>query len=96
MLRLEKLKDRLLDKDFIVPLLQLKGYRFIKFAGVIQAGLYLVNYDKKVLNNENTNKLNWRKVSQMWDETLINEILSYNPRGPKERPPFKWCLIERV
>lgn len=63
LLRLEKLKDRLLDKDFIVPLLQLKDYRFIKFSGVIQAGLYLVNYDKKVLNYENTNKLNWRKVS---------------------------------
>lgn len=70
-MRLEKLREKLQEKDFIGPLLGLSEYTFIKFSGVIQAALYLCNFDKAEINIPRTNRLNWRKVSKQWNEDLV-------------------------
>ncbi|CAD8127048.1 unnamed protein product [Paramecium sonneborni] len=93
-LRLERLREKLSDKEFIQPLLNLNNCRIIKFNSIIQSGLYLIGSNKADINLPDTNRLNIRKL--VLDENLIQQIVSYNHRGPKPEPQYKWCYVDRV
>ncbi|CAD8138112.1 unnamed protein product [Paramecium pentaurelia] len=93
-LRLERLREKLNDKEFIQPLLNLSNCRIIKFNIIIQSGLYLIGANKSDINIPDTNRLNIRKL--VLDENLIQQIAAYNHRGPKQEPQYKWCYVDRV
>ncbi|KAM3142503.1 hypothetical protein pb186bvf_005405 [Paramecium bursaria] len=95
-LKLDRIRERLQDREFSLQLLALAEYRLIKFPSIIQSALYLLGFPKEDINIPNTNKLNWRKVQQMWNEELLSQITSYSHRGQKTRPPYKWCMVDRV
>ncbi|CAD8142533.1 unnamed protein product [Paramecium octaurelia] len=93
-LRLERLREKLSDKEFIQPLLNLSNCRIIKFNTIIQAGLYLIGANKLDINLPESNRLNIRKL--VLDENLIQQIVAYNHKGPKPEPQYKWCYVDRV
>ncbi|CAK78599.1 unnamed protein product (macronuclear) [Paramecium tetraurelia] len=93
-LRLERLREKLSDKEFIQPLLNLSNCRIIKFNTIIQAGLYLIGANKSDINLPDNNRLNIRKL--VLDENLIQSIVAYNHKGPKPEPQYKWCYVDRV
>ena len=59
-------------------------YRLLKYPAIISAAFYLIGYDKKEINLPETNRLNLKYFKSILDETLIEKILSYSHRGPKE------------
>ena len=95
-LRLERLKELLSDRTFTSPLIQLNECRLIKFPGILQTALYLLGFGKEEINIAGTNVLNWKYVRTILNENLLDRLVMYSHRGPKEQPPFPWSMVNRV
>jgi hypothetical protein len=58
-------------------------FEFIEFERLFQNALYFIGYQNKEINEENTNKLEWKKARKFWNERVLEKLRDYNPFGPK-------------
>ena len=65
-------------------LFDLKKYRVIKMARVLQSAFYMLKYEREDICEENTNRLDWKKCKNLVNEDFLKKIKEYEPIGPKE------------
>jgi len=59
---------------------------FVEFEKLFQNILYFIGCNNKDINEENTNKLDWKKARKFWDISVIDKLIAYKPFGPKSKP----------
>ena len=63
-------------------LLTFQEFEFVEFEKVFQSILYFCHIDPLTINEDETNKLEWKKGKKRWNE-IFPYIISYEPLGPK-------------
>ncbi len=56
---------------------------FVEFERLFQNILYFIGINNLEINEENTNKLDWKRARKFWNQEVIKKLRSYNPYGPK-------------
>ncbi len=56
---------------------------FVEFERLFQNIFYFVGINNLDINEENTNKLDWKRARKFWTQEIIKKIAAYNPYGPK-------------
>ena len=70
------------DGDFLSVLETFSKFEFVQFEKAFQNIFYFCKLEPNVINEDETNKLSWKKAKNEWEKTF--EILkNYNPLGPK-------------
>ena len=49
--------------------------------------MYFVGFENTEINENNTNKLDWNKAKQFWNESILKNLMEYIPYGPKGKLP---------
>ena len=65
-------------KNFIMK----EEFEFVEYTQIFQSLLYFAHIDPLIINEKETNKLEWKKARKEW-RNIFPYILSYNPIGPK-------------
>ena len=94
--KLEKVKEQLQDQNVISYFLALTDYRVVKFKGIFQCVLYFLGHRKEAINIPKTNILDWKKCARMFNESLINKLLSYSHRGSKHERIHPYAKVNRL
>eukprot|EP00825_Cyclidium_porcatum_P002631 TRINITY_DN1121_c0_g2_i1.p2 TRINITY_DN1121_c0_g2~~TRINITY_DN1121_c0_g2_i1.p2 ORF type:complete len:658 (-),score=176.34 TRINITY_DN1121_c0_g2_i1:285-2258(-) len=94
--KLDKLKEILDDKVLQEYFLNLKEYRVLKFPGILQNILYLLNHKRTEINIPKTHVLNWKYVRSLVKPELIQSIIQYNHRGQKPNQVEKYAMVNRI
>ena len=66
------------------PFLELKDLNVLKMPRVLQALFYLLKYDREMICERDTNKLDFKKAKNMISEDLFERMSKYNPLGERE------------
>ena len=71
------------DENLKTLFLSFKDYEFVEHEKIFQQVMYFVRISNLDINEENTNKLNWKKAKKHWNLKIMEKIRDYNPIGPK-------------
>jgi hypothetical protein len=63
--------------------LSLAHFEFVEFERLFQNTLYFIGFANKEINEENTNKLEWKMARKFWNVHVLEKLRDYNPFGPK-------------
>ena len=86
--RVEFLRDLILGEENRIRIKSLINFRVLKFPGIIQNTLYLLDRDYHI-NLPGTNTLNWPVVKNLInDKDFFEGIKNYEWVGPKGKVPF--------
>lgn len=55
----------------------------MEFEKIFQYIFYFIGYKNIEINEEKTNKLDWKKSRKFWNVTVLEKLSQYNPYGPK-------------
>lgn len=66
------------------PFLDLKSVHVLKMPRVLQVLFYLLKYDRELICEVGTNKLDFKKAKQLIGEDLFERMSKYNPLGQRE------------
>jgi len=58
--------------------------------------LYFAGFPNYLINEENTNKLDWKKAKAYWTPDLLDRLENYFPFGPKPAPNSKLVMIDKL
>lgn len=53
----------------------------------------ITNY---AINEDYTNKLDWKKARKYWNRDVLRIIQAYNPFGPKHGKPSEFAMVHRL
>lgn len=67
----------------------------IGFEKVFQCVLYFVGIANTSLNQEHTNKIDWRKAKSFWKPEVLQTLHDYTPFGPKPKHVQFFALVNR-
>lgn len=68
----------------------------MEYERLFQHIFYFVGYENTQINEEKTNKLEWKKAKQFWKTDILDKLLVYNPYGKKPGLPKYKNLILTV
>ena len=80
--KLKYLKNILLEGDCQNILLTFQEFEFVEFSKAFQNLLYFCRANPLDINEQNTNKLEWKKAKKYWSN-IFSYATNYNPLGPK-------------
>ena len=63
---------------------------------VFQNILYFIGLSNSDINEDNTNKLQWRKARKHWKISVLEALKQYDPFGPKTEPVSSFAIINRL
>lgn len=84
------------NDDIKKAFLTFPKFEFIEFERLFQNTLYFVGYHNKEINEENTNKLEWKKARKIWNNHVLEKLRDYNPFGPKSGKLPSYQMGNRV
>jgi hypothetical protein len=58
-------------------------FEFVEHERLFQNTLYFVRINNSEINEENTNKLEWKKAKKFWNESVLKYLHDFNPLGSK-------------
>lgn len=67
----------------------------IGFEKVFQSVLYFVGVSNTELNQEHTNKIDWRRAKNHWKPEVLQILHDYTPFGPKPEQVQFYALVNR-
>jgi len=87
--KVEEMKYKFLVKsitggEYYDQLMKLKEFNILKFPRVIQYAFYVLEYDREAICEPETNKLEWERARELFNEEFFKKIEEYTPYGPKE------------
>jgi len=59
----------------------------VEFEKIFQYIFYFIGHKNIDINEEKTNKLEWKKSRNLWNVTVLDKLRLYNPYGPKGPVP---------
>lgn len=57
--------------------------KFVEFEKIFQYIFYFIGHVNVDINEEKTNKLEWKKSRHLWNVTVLEKLRQYKPFGPK-------------
>ena len=90
-LKIQLLENEILANNF----LDFAKYEFIEHEKLFQNIFYFIGIDHLEINLEHTNKLDWKRARKLWNKSVIDGILDYNPYGPKPKMN-DFAMINRI
>lgn len=82
MQRCRYLGNLILNGDMKNILCKFDEFEFVEYTQIFQSLLYFAHIDPLIINENETNKLEWKKAKKEWRK-IFPYISSYNPIGPK-------------
>ena len=82
MQRSRYLSEIILKGEMKNLLCKFEEFEFVEYTQIFQSLLYFAHIDPLIINEKETNKLEWKKARKEW-RNIFPYILSYNPIGPK-------------
>lgn len=77
------LKSFFEDENIETIFLKYAEFEFVRFDTLFQNVLYFINIDNLSINEENTNRLEWKKAKQFWNLKILEMLRDYSPLGAK-------------
>ncbi len=71
-------------------------FEFVEFERLFQNILYFIGVSNIDINEENTNKLDWRKARKYWNESVLDKLKAYEPFGSKTVKPTSFAMGNRL
>jgi hypothetical protein len=71
------------DENIHKLFLMLAKFEFVEFERLCQNVLYFIGVSNLEINEENTNKLEWKKARKFWNLSVLEKLKNYNPFGAK-------------
>ena len=96
LIRMKYYKDSYLSGEFKEALQTFEDFEFVEFSKAFQNLLYFCHSNPVDINEDRTNKLEWKKAKKFWNN-IFNFASSYNPLGPKPeevKPVYKLNKIK--
>jgi len=72
------------------------AYEMVEYDLIFQNVLYFLGNKNTDINEDLTNKLNWKKARNYWTNDTLNLIYKYNPFGPKTAAVSSFAMINRL
>ena len=82
LVKLKYLKEAMLQGEFKDAIETFQQFEFVEFSKIFQNVLYFCRENPLDINEEKTNKIEWKKAKKYWSN-IFNYISAYNPLGPK-------------
>lgn len=93
----EKVIEQLKQEQVKGYIQTLSKFRVLKYSQLLQIILIFLGYEKKQINIEGTNQLDWKNVKLMLnDEQFFNKIFGYNYKGAKPEQVKDYAKIQRL
>ena len=80
-------------KEFI---LKFNNVDIIDFEPLFQNILYFIGVNNNDINEEGTNKLQWKKAKKYWNSNVLESLKLYDPFGPKTSQVPSFSIINRL
>ena len=96
LIKMKYLKDAYLNGEFKEAVETFENFEFVEFEKIFQNLLYFCRENPLDINEEKTNKLEWKKAKKYWSN-IFNYVNSYNPLGAKPqevKPIYKLNKIK--
>ena len=82
LVKMKYLREAYLFGEFKEALETFQDFEFVEFSKAFQNLLYFCKANPLDINEQNTNKLEWKKAKKFWSN-IFNYATNYNPLGPK-------------
>ena len=82
LVRMKYLREAYLSGEFKEALETFQAFEFVEFSKIFQNLLYFCKANPLDINEDKTNKLEWKKAKKYWYD-IFNVAKNYNPLGPK-------------
>ena len=82
------------DESLLYLFNTLPNFQFLEYEKPIQLILYFAGFPNTLINEENTNKLDWKKAKTLWTTKVLDNLESYSPFGSKPSPDSKYLMID--
>ena len=82
LVKMKYLREAYLFGEFKEALETFQDFEFVEFSKAFQNLLYFCKANPLDINEQNTNKLEWKKAKKYWSN-IFNYSTNYNPLGPK-------------
>ena len=80
--KMKYLKKLIIEGECLNILLTFKEFEFVEYIKIFQNLFYFTKVDPLSINENKTNKLEWKKARNLWNN-IFPYIQSYEPIGPK-------------
>ena len=94
------LQSQLTNDDVLNSLfLSFSKYEFVEHERIFQNILYFTGIEQRLINFPDCNKLNWKVARNHWNMSIIQNLIKYNPIGPKVEnfsPLVKWNRLNKL
>lgn len=96
-IKLECVKEHLMEEGIRKQITDLKNFRLIKFPKILQNLFILLGMTTDQFNEPTTHLLNWKVIrNTLINDELIDKLLGYDHKGAKENPVPSYSLINRI
>ena len=82
LVKMKYLREAYLNGEFKEAVETFENFEFVEFEKIFQNLLYFCQENPLDINENNTNKLEWKKAKKYWSN-IFSYANSYNPLGPK-------------
>ena len=82
LVKMKYYRDAYLLGEFKEAIETFQDFEFVEFSKAFQNLLYFCRENPLDINEENTNKLEWKKAKKFW-KNIFFYVTNYNPLGPK-------------
>ena len=82
LIKMKYLREAYLFGEFKEAIETFQEFEFVEFSKAFQNLLYFSKVNPLDINEQNTNKLEWKKAKKYWSN-IFNYATNYNPLGPK-------------
>ena len=82
LVKMKYLREAYLFGEFKEALETFQDFEFVEFSKAFQNLLYFCKANPLDINEQNTNKLEWKKAKKFWSN-IFSYSTNYNPLGPK-------------
>jgi hypothetical protein len=84
------------DEQIHKLFLMFSQFEFVENERLFQNILYFIGVSNLDINEENTNKLEWKKAKKFWNVKVLEKLRDYNPIGPKPEKLPSFQMLNRI
>jgi hypothetical protein len=95
LVKMKYLREAYLNGEFKEALETFENFEFVEFEKIFQNLLYFCQENPLDINEDNTNKLEWKKAKKFWNN-IFSYANSYNPLGPKPQEVKSIYKLNRI
>ena len=70
--------------------------QFVMHEKAFQLVLYAAGFSNTDINEDFTNKIEWKKAHKFWHIDILDKLQAYNPFGPKGKPKSEYFMVNRM